>query len=236
MQVLRRAPALWDCHCNRSSRLIGFTHQVVSSSTGWLFFRAAYRRIRHPVYNHLSTLFYGYCAGKRQDSLIFPRRQGPFAGSADYPRTSIAGWKYGEKRGKRNVVRYLRVCRVVWPRVRGVQRILSLGGFQGLRRIFSLGYEGRGFNLGLGRKPLKVPCGAAQVFRAADVGSDCSRGRTALGVSALALGIALAGCGAYRPVVTPVTPTGPASQPQSFVMVTTTTGTSGNYPLRSLPG
>lgn len=42
--------------------------------------------------------------------------------------------------------------------------------------------------------------------------------------SCVALSLML-GCGdQYRPVVTPVSPTGPASQPQTFVVVTTTTG------------
>ena len=37
----------------------------------------------------------------------------------------------------------------------------------------------------------------------------------------------LAGCGeTYRPVVTPVAVTGPAPQPQSYAVVTTTAGTN----------
>lgn len=40
---------------------------------------------------------------------------------------------------------------------------------------------------------------------------------------------ALAACGdVYRPVVTPINPVGPASQPSTFVMVTTTTGSSSS--------
>jgi len=43
--------------------------------------------------------------------------------------------------------------------------------------------------------------------------------------SGLAVSLALAGCGdQYRPVVTPVNPTGPTSQPETFVVVTTSTG------------
>jgi YVTN family beta-propeller protein len=41
----------------------------------------------------------------------------------------------------------------------------------------------------------------------------------------VAISLALTGCGdEYRPVVTPVNPTGPAAQPQDFVVVTTSTG------------
>lgn len=41
----------------------------------------------------------------------------------------------------------------------------------------------------------------------------------------VALSLAMAGCGdQYRPVVTPVNPTGPGSQPQTFIVVTTSTG------------
>ena len=92
--------------------------------------------------------------------------------------------------------------RVVWPRMGRVQRILSLGGFQGLRRIFSLGYEGRGFEPGLGRKPFIVPLAPLRSSRRI----FSAPGRIVPGVSAMAFSIALAGCGAYRPVVTPVKP------------------------------
>jgi YVTN family beta-propeller protein len=128
------------------------------------------------------------------------------------------------------------VCRVVWPRARGVQRIHSLGGFQGLRRILLLECEERAFNVGLGRNPIKA---SGEPRKSSGQRTLAARllagGRAALGVSALAWGTALAGCGAYRPVVTPVTPTGPASQPQSFVMVTTTTGTT-ELPAAVAPG
>ncbi len=72
--------------------------------------------------------------------------------------------------------------RVVWPRLRGLKRIVSPGfGLQDLKRI--------------------------------------------LGLSAVAYCAVLGGCGGqYRPVVTPVSPTGPAPQPQSFLLVTTNTG------------
>src|ERR1700733_11429690 len=43
---------------------------------------------------------------------------------------------------------------------------------------------------------------------------------------AISIAVVVAGCGeTYRPVVTPVAVTGPAPQPQSFSVVTTTAGT-----------
>ena len=44
---------------------------------------------------------------------------------------------------------------------------------------------------------------------------------------AMGIAVMLAGCGeTYRPVVTPVAVTGPAPQPQSYAVVTTTAGTT----------
>jgi YVTN family beta-propeller protein len=69
-----------------------------------------------------------------------------------------------------------------------------------------------------------------------DCGSRCfqpplfsRQGLSRLACLPVAMGIAamLAGCGeTYRPVVTPVAVTGPAPQPQSYTVVTTTSGTS----------
>ena len=43
----------------------------------------------------------------------------------------------------------------------------------------------------------------------------------------MGIAVMLAGCGeTYRPVVTPVAVTGPAPQPQSYTVVTTTAGTT----------
>ena len=100
--------------------------------------------------------------------------------------------------------------RAVWPRVRGIQRILTLGfELQNLRRTLFLQCGERGFHPGL--EPRQ------------NAGSNMPAGM--LRISAFACCAALAGCGGqYRPVVTPVSPTGPAPQPQSFLLVTTNTG------------
>lgn len=112
---------------------------------------------------------------------------------------------------------------VVWPQVRGLQRVFSLGsGIQALKRISSLGHKGRGINSNFissqsGNTPVNLRPFSAS--RAAD------SMRLVFRVSTVVVCIALAGCGqTYRPVVTPVNPTGPAPQPESFLIVTTTTG------------
>src|ERR1700677_2807291 len=47
-----------------------------------------------------------------------------------------------------------------------------------------------------------------------------ARARLVCGGAALAAGVLIAGCGStYRPVVTPVTPSGPEAQPSSFAVV-----------------
>ena len=47
----------------------------------------------------------------------------------------------------------------------------------------------------------------------------------------LGIAVLVAGCGeTYRPVVTPVAVTGPAPQPQSFAVVTTTAGKRVSWP------
>jgi YVTN family beta-propeller protein len=95
---------------------------------------------------------------------------------------------------------------MVWPRARGMRRFSSLrSGLQGLGRIFWWGSKET--SLELGQRGTRS---TGAFFLASLIGSA-----------------ALAGCGGqYRPVVTPISPTGPASQPETFIVVTSTTGTN----------
>lgn len=114
---------------------------------------------------------------------------------------------------------------MVWPRLRGVQRIFSLGvGPRDLKRIFSSESEASSLEAGIGHPAQnRKTIGESRRLRAIQVLSGSARGYLLPAV--LVCCSVFAGCGGqYRPVVTPITPTGPASQPQTFVMVTTTTG------------
>jgi YVTN family beta-propeller protein len=114
---------------------------------------------------------------------------------------------------------------MVWPRLRGMRRIFSLGVGPGeLKRIVVFGVEAASVKGGIGSPAHDRETTAKwNLLRAARDFANAPRGW--LIPAALACCSAVAGCGGqYRPVVTPITPTGPASQPQTFVIVTTKTG------------